>query len=321
MKIAIIGTSKITERFLEVVRKVPDLEPVAVVSRKRETGEAYANKHGLKKVVTSIEELTKEDTIDAVYIASPNCCHASQAIQLLNSKKHVLCEKPIASSYEEVQAMVDAARENQVVLLEAMRSVFDPGFDKIEELLPKLGKIRRIHFTFGKISSRYDNFKKGIIENAFNPALSNAAVMDIGVYCIHPLVRLFGRPARISAQSVFLENGMEGAGTAILNYGDMIGEVQYSKITDEYGMSQIQGEEATMLIDSISDTRTIEVIHRNGVKETYLIEKEKNNMYYEVATFVKLIEKQQVEHSFLRSSLDEMAVMDEIRKQAGIHFE
>lgn len=76
--------------------------------------------------------------------------------------------------------MRKAALENQAVLLEAMRSVYSPGFQAVRENLHKLGKIRRVSFQYCQYSRRYDNFKKGIIENAFNPALSNGALMDIG---------------------------------------------------------------------------------------------------------------------------------------------
>lgn len=68
-----------------------------------------------------------------------------------------------------------------------MRPDFDPAFDMIKNALPRIGKIRRASFEFCQYSSRYDRFKDGIIENAFNPALGNAAVSDIGVYCIHSL--------------------------------------------------------------------------------------------------------------------------------------
>ena len=70
------------------------------------------------------------------------------------------------------------------------------------------GTIRRISFQYAKYSSRYDKFKEGIIENAFNPAFSNGALMDIGVYCVHPLVRLFGMPKKIIADSLLLSNGV-----------------------------------------------------------------------------------------------------------------
>jgi predicted dehydrogenase len=74
---------------------------------------------------------------------------------------------------KELEKMLKAAEDNGVILLEAMRSVFDLGFKAIEDNINKLGAIRRITFQYCQYSSRYDNFKKGIIENAFNPIFSN----------------------------------------------------------------------------------------------------------------------------------------------------
>lgn len=320
MRIAIIGTGKITHNFIDAARKVEGIQLVAVFSRSQEKGAAYASEHGLSYVFTSMQDLASSSEVDAVYIASPNSCHSVQAIELLNAGKHVLCEKPIASNHTEASQMYEAAKENRVVLLEAMRPVFDPGFAKIKELLPRLGTIRRAQFAMNQYSSRYDNFKRGVIENAFNPALSNAALMDIGVYCLHPMVRLFGKPEKVVAESVFLENGMEGIGTALLRYPTMLGEIQYSKITNGTMPSQIQGEDALMLIDAIQHTKRIELIYRDGRREEFLIEKEENNMYYEAEEFARLVHENCVEHEYKESSLAEMEVMDEIRRVAGIEF-
>ena len=186
---------------------------------------------------------------------------------MLKGDKHVLCEKSIASNQREFEEMRKAALENQAVLLEAMRSVYSPGFQAVRENLHKLGKIRRVSFQYCQYSRRYDNFKKGIIENAFNPALSNGALMDIGVYCVHPLVSLFGKPERVVTSSLKLSNGIDGAGTILVEYPEFQGELLYSKITDSRVPSQIQGEEGTMVIREIPDPQEITIYYRSGKTE------------------------------------------------------
>ncbi|MBE6948799.1 MAG: Gfo/Idh/MocA family oxidoreductase [Ruminococcaceae bacterium] len=318
MKTAIIGTGKITERFIDAAQG-QDIQLEAVLSRRMETGRSYGEKHGIPRVFTDIDDLAKSD-IQAVYIASPNCCHAPQAITLLEQGKHVLCEKPIAASLSEVEAMYKAADAGGAILLEAMRSVHDPGFAKLAELVKEIGTVRRAKFTFCQYSSRYDNFKKGIIENAFNPQLANSALMDIGVYCVNPAVRLFGRPKKVTAESIFMHNGMEGMGSAILRYQNHLVELTYSKITQGYIQNEIQGEDGTLLIDAIEDTRRIELVRRTGEHEVFEIEKPANNMYYEVADFIKLVQEENTNHIHRKYSIMEMEVMDAIRNAAGISF-
>ena len=182
IRFAVIGTNTITDKFLQAASALPDFKLCAVYSRTLARAQEYAQKNNVSLVFDSLEALADSDQIDAVYIASPNFCHAAQSILMMQHHKHVLCEKPIASNASEFQQMYDTAIKNQVILLEAMRSVFSPGFAAIRSLLPVLGTIRQVDFSFCKYSSRYDHFKEGIIENAFHPALSNAALMDIGVY-------------------------------------------------------------------------------------------------------------------------------------------
>lgn len=320
---AIAGTNHISHTFMDAAKRIRDLTVDAVYSRKEETGRQFADRYGIGKVYTSLEALGRDPEIDVVYIASPNCCHCMQTIQMLEAGKHVLCEKPIATTEAEVREMLAAAKKNQRILLEAMRPIYDPGFHKIRELLGELGPIRRASFQFCQYSSRYDAFKQGEIKNAFCPALGNAALMDIGVYCLHPAVALFGMPQDVVSSSVFLNNGMEGAGTALLNYGDKLVELRYSKITNSFQPSEIQGENGCMYLWQIQDTKKIEIQYRDGSNRVWEIEKEENNMYYEIHTMLRLIADEngmKLAEDYQNVSVMEMMVADEIRKKSGIQF-
>lgn len=320
VRFAVIGTNKITDKFIEAAKLCKEFELAAVYSRTKERAVQYASKHGAALVYDDLEELAASREVDAVYVASPNSLHASQSIMMLNGKKHVLCEKTIASNRKELEGMLKAAKDNDVILLEAMRSVFGPGFKAIESNINKLGTIRRVTFQYCQYSSRYDNFKKGIVENAFNPVFSNGALMDIGVYCIHSMVKLFGMPKGIWGNAVILENGVDGAGTIMINYGDMQGELIYSKITNSGLPSQIQGEKGCMLIKEIPDVREITIIYNDGQIEAIPITKNANNMYYEAEEFIRLIQANGNAEEHNECSLMELSIMDEVRKQMGIQF-
>lgn len=320
VRFAVIGTNKITDNFIEAAKQCEGFELVAVYSRTKERAMEYAHKHGLPLIYDDLDELAASKEIDAVYVASPNSFHAEHSIKMLNGKKHVLCEKTIASNSKELGEMLKAAKDNGVILLEAMRSVFDPGFKAIEEHLSKLGTIRRVTFQYCQYSSRYDNFKNGIIENAFNPVFSNGALMDIGVYCIHPLLKLFGMPEKLWADAVILDNGVDGAGTIMVKYKNMQGELIYSKIANSSLPSQIQGEKACMLIKEIPDTREITITYNDGQEEHIQINKYHNNMYYEVEEFIRLIQTNGNAQEHNQYSIMELNIMDEVRRQMGITF-
>ena len=327
LKIGMIGTNFISDDFCEAAAQVPGAELFAVYSRKQETGDAFAAKHNIPRVYTDYDEFL-DSGLDAVYVASPNFAHCSQTLKALDHKKHVLCEKVMAVNEKEVRSMIDCARQNNVVLLEAMRPDFDPAYDLIEQNLPRIGKLRRATFEFCQYSSRYDSFREGIIQNAFNPELGNAAVMDIGVYCIHSLVRLFGAPKNVKAFSTKLSNGFDGSGIVLLEYEDMTAEAVYSKIAVSVNPSVLQGEDGSIMIDYISKPESVSLRLRESARDTLAggaIEKlpytpVKNNMIFEIQEFLKLIEKKEVDHKYLKYSLGTIRVLDEVRRQTGIRF-
>ena len=327
LKIGMIGTNFISDDFCAAAAQVPGAELFAVYSRKQETGDAFAARHGIPQVYTDYDEFL-DSGLDAVYVASPNFAHCAQTLKALNHKKHVLCEKVMAVNEQEVRSMIDCARQNNVVLLEAMRPDFDPAYDLIEQNLPRIGKLRRATFEFCQYSSRYDSFREGIIQNAFNPELGNAAVMDIGVYCIHSLVRLFGAPKNVKAFSTKLSNGFDGSGIVLMEYEDMTAEAVYSKIAVSVTPSVLQGEDGSIMIDYISKPESVSLRLRESARDTLTggtIEKlpytpAKNNMIFEIQEFLKLIEKEEVDHKYLKYSLGTIRVLDEVRRQTGIRF-
>ncbi|EZP75183.1 trans-1,2-dihydrobenzene-1,2-diol dehydrogenase [Parageobacillus genomosp. 1] len=322
IRFATIGTNWITEAFIGAAREVEDFSLAAVYSRTEEKAREFAQKTGAARAFTDLEELAKSKEIDAVYIASPNSLHAEQAIFLMNHGKHVLCEKPLASNEKEVKAMIESARRNGVVLMEAMKTTLLPNFQAIRQHLHKLGKIRRYFASYCQYSSRYDAYKQGTVLNAFNPAFSNGALMDIGVYCIYPMVVLFGKPNRLQASSLKLESGVDGEGTIIFTYEEMDAVVMYSKITNSYLPAEIQGEDGSMLIDAIHTPTKVEIRYRDGRIEDITVPQEKHPMYYEAKEFIELIKngKRESEVNSHEHSLLTIALMEEARKQTGIVF-
>ena len=329
IRIGVIGTNFVSDWLCEAAASLDCTEITAVYSRAQETGDAFAEKHHIPHVFTDYDAFLASDIIDAVYIASPNFAHAAQAVRALNAGKHVLCEKVIATNSRELSEMIAAARANCCVLLEAMRPSFDPCIALVREHLPKLGKLRRVVLDFNQYSSRYDKFKMGDIQNAFNPAYSNAAIMDIGVYIVHIAAKLFGRPRRILSMSTLLHNGFEGSGHVLLDYGDMKAELSYSKITESVTPNLFVGEDATLAIGKITMPTDMRIIYHKGSpnlgtagkwEEEIPFETVENNMIYELAEFARLCREGQYENEYLENSVIEMEIIDEVRRQNGIVF-
>ncbi len=322
IRLGIIGTNFVSDWLTTEAKDSGLYEVRAVYSRKSETGEAYANKHAIPVVYTDMEAFLSDPELDAVYVSSPNACHAAQSIDALRHGKHVLCEKPIATTAAEYRDMQNAARENGRILLEAMRPAHDPAILAIRDHIDALGTIRRVELEFCQYSSRYDRFKAGEILNAFTPALGNAAIMDIGVYAVHVCALLFGMPeltADFYSRSVFAENHMELMGEMLLPYGaDAPVRITYAKIYNSLNPSVILGENGGILIDKLSNPKSVRLKLRDGTDKELCVSPKDNNMVYELAAFARCIRTGNNPHT--RCSEIEMAILDRIREKNGIVF-
>lgn len=333
VRFGVVGTNFITDWVIEGAREDERFELAAVCSRTRERGEEFAARHRIPHVFTSVEEMAASDVIDAAYIASPNFMHASQSIICMSQGKHVLCEKPMASNAREARAMIEASERYGVTLMEAMKPTMTPHFRAVMENLPRIGTIRRYFASYCQYSSRYDRFKAGELPNAFNPQLSNGAIMDIGVYTIYPMVALFGRPDRITASGLLLSSGVDGQGAATMEYGHrMQATVIYSKIADSRLRSEIQGEDGIISMDTINRMADITLTPRaaniGGGKNSWSATENisaktaRNEYYYEVAEFIDLVLTGRRESAINShaTSLITMGIIDEIRRQLGVKF-
>ncbi|MCZ8522477.1 MULTISPECIES: Gfo/Idh/MocA family protein [Paenibacillus] len=318
----IIGTNWITETLVQAALLTGKVKFTAVYSRTEEKGREFAEKFGIAHVYTDLEAFGSSPEFEAVYIASPNSLHARYAVQMMDHGKHVLCEKPIASHAREVKGMIGAAKRNGVLLMEAVKSTFMPGFRAVQENLHKIGPIRRYTASYGQYSSRYDAYKQGTVLNAFKPEFSNGSLMDLGVYCIYPMVVLFGKPERVQAEAVMLESGVDGEGSLLLKYGGMDAVIMHSKIANSYLPAEIQGELGTLVIDRINEPGRVEIRYKDGRVEDLTQPTDQPSMYYEVMEFTSLLEEGKTESSVnsLEVSLAAMEVIEEARRQIGLVF-
>lgn len=326
IKVAVIGTSKITDLFIDAAKQDERFILQGVYSRQLSTAENFANKHHAIEVFDDLALLASSKNIDAVYIASPNSFHADQAIQMMNGGKHVLCEKPIAANQQELSTMMDCAKQNNVCLMEAMLNSFVPNFIKMKEAIPQLGILRKFTASFCHYSSRYNAFLNGENPNTFNLKFANGALMDIGVYPLYVVTSLFGYPDSIQSQSTKLSSGVDGCGDLLLGYSnnslEMQAVISYSKISSGENVGEIQGEEGRLIWEHSSTFNFVYLILNNGEKINLSVDQNDNRMVYECRHFFNLLEQSQVESPVNSWQLSEqvLTIIDKVRKQQDIVY-
>jgi len=288
---AIIGTSWISEEF-SAASLCSDLVLAGIYSRSGEKGAAFARKLGLPDIPIffSIEELADAPDIKAVYIASPNSFHVSQSEALLRAGKHVLCEKPIATSPGELKQLQALAQNRGLAYMEAIMYLSTPARQAVKAVLPELGEITGAHFDFSQLSSRYDELAAGGVPNVFSATMRGGALNDLGIYCAYPAMDFFGPPLGMQAQAHLLPTGVDGAGTALLRFPGFTLSLTWSKLGQSRGVSQIMGTKGTLTIRSISQFQGVTFHPRDGEARELAAPMQKHEvMQYEARAFCDYI--------------------------------
>lgn len=158
--------------------------------------------------------------------------------------------------------------------------------------------------------------------NAFNPEYSNGSLMDLGIYCLYPMVTLFGKPDSVKASGYMLSSGVDGEGSLLLSYPEMDAVIMHSKISDSYAPAEIQGENGTMIIDKINQPYDVKIHYRDGTIENVTQLQTHESMYYEAREFIDLIRCGERESAINThaNSLITAEIMQEARRQVGLRF-
>lgn len=210
----ILGPGKIANRFAESFQYVPGARVYAVASRDRGKAGEFAARFGANKQYNSYEALAKDPDVDIVYVATPHVFHHEQTILCLQHGKAVLCEKPMAVSYQQTKEMVDTAKANNVFLMEGMWSRFFPALIHAKELIDKgaIGNLEYITADFGFAAPvNYEG-------RLYNKALGGGAQWDVGVYPLFLSLWLLGRPDKVSAYSHRAVTGVDQTTVAQLAF-------------------------------------------------------------------------------------------------------
>lgn len=320
IRFAVIGTNWITRQFIDAAHETGRFKLTAIYSRRLEQAHGLGVDYPVQHYFDSLAALAASDTIDAVYIASPNSLHHSQAMQFLRGHKHVICEKPLASNLQQVEQMIACAGDHGVVLFEAFKTAYLPNFQALRQALPRVGSLRKVLLNYCQYSSRYPAYLAGEPTNTFDPAFSNGSIMDIGFYMLASAVALWGEPRALHATASLLASGVDGHGAVLLDYGDFDVTLCHSKVSQTTLPSEIQGEEGSLVIEKMSECQQLFWVPRGGNRQELTEPQHINTMLYEAEHFASLVEQGAVEHAGLALSRITAKLLTEIRRQTGVVF-
>jgi D-xylose 1-dehydrogenase (NADP+, D-xylono-1,5-lactone-forming) len=242
----IIGAGRIARKFAAGLRESQAGQLVAVASRDTLRAQTIAQELGAPIGHGSYEALLADPRVHAVYIALPNSMHAEWAIKAAQAGKHILCEKPLAPTRAEAEAMFEAAREHQVWLMEAFMYRFHPRTRALQELISAgaIGQIRLIRAGFSFSLDRPGDIR-------WDAALAGGALYDIGCYPLNLARALIGSaPNRAWASAQWAESGIDHTLAATLEYpGGAIAQLLCSFRASFQQQVQIVGSDGVIELD------------------------------------------------------------------------
>lgn len=332
IKLATIGTSWITQQFIEACMAEGSYELSKVYSRTKAKAQELVDKFEQGQAVDDLAALYQED-VDLIYIASPNALHYGHAMEALNHNKHVVVEKPQFANLDQWQAAHNLASEKNLYLFEAIRHIQNRNYKLLKSLLAqKLVDLKQpflgAALNMGQYSSKYDAYVDAIdhqetLPNIFNLEFATGTLMDIGVYPIYVAVDLFGMPDQVDYQPLKGPNGVDLMGTVILNYDTFQVTIFISKAVHSTKPSEIYVGDETIVIPYISEMDRIDVINRKNICVQRYQYSELQPMFDEAKYFADILQDRETDYAYEdleRLSQQVTQVMQALREAAGLEF-
>lgn len=184
IKWGVLGAANIAyEEVVPAIRRADSSEVVAVASRNKEKAKRFET----PEIYDNYNDLISNDLIDAVYIPLPNALHKQWVIKAMESKKHVMVEKPAALSVDDVKEIKQVAEKNNVVFMEAFMYQFNSMHEHVKQIMDS-GKIGSINHVKAHFSFKLDNLD----DIRMDKALGGGALWDVGCYGVHAVTQIAG---------------------------------------------------------------------------------------------------------------------------------
>ena len=219
VRIGCLGAARITPQALVAPAKARhDVALTAIGARDPQRAAAFAREHGFERAEQSYEALIEAVDIDLIYNALPVNGHAEWSLRALAAGKHVLCEKPLAMSLREAEAMADAASHSGRRLIEAFHYRFHPQFERCLSWVVE-GRIGRVTQLRGHFNAPIGD-RDGTEIRHF-PETGGGSFMDLGCYPLSWCLAVLDRePERVEAEATLTQRGVDETMRARLFFDD-----------------------------------------------------------------------------------------------------
>ena len=311
------ATSQVAQKaVLPAIVAIPGARLVAVASERAADG--GGGRFGAARAYRAYAALLDDPEVDAVYVPLPNSLHREWVERAAAAGKHVLCEKPLAPTPADAEAMAAACAAAGVTLLEAYMTPFHPRAMAIETLVAsgRLGALRFARAAFTGVLDRRDDHR-------WRPEMGGGSLLDVGIYCVAPLLAAAGRtPARVEAAAALAKSGVDASFSGWLDFGDgFTATIECSFDAPERQSLEIVGTEAALLVDRAHtpgpEDAAITLRHRDGRLEE-IIAGAANPYRAMIEHFQSVVRGEAAPRRSCAASITLLTVLERLREAAGL---
>jgi predicted dehydrogenase len=316
----IFGTGKIARAFATALQDVPGAVLAGVASRSLDKATEFAAEFRAGAAFGSYEDLAAAEGIDLVYVATPHPQHADNALLALGGGKGVLVEKPFTMNRREAEQVVALARLKHLFLMEAMWTRFLPALGEVKRLiaLGEIGSVHQVVADFGFTATF------GPEHRVFNPALGGGALLDLGIYPLSIASSLLGPVAEVKAQAEMGPTGVDvQTGFTLKHEGGAMSVCSCSFQARTPGELTVSGSRGHIRMNTMFHrARSITVALEDGSTRTIDTPYLGNGYVHEAIEAQRCFLNGAIESPGMThdETLALMGVMDEIRRQIGLHY-
>ena len=241
----LLSTARINRALITPLRASKRNHLLAVGSRSQGSADAYAREWKIPRAHGSYEALLADPEIDVIYNSLPNHLHAEWTIKAVEAGKHVLCEKPLALSVDEVDAMKTAAQKQGRVVAEAFMYRHHPQTLKVQELVRSgsLGSLKLVRGSFSFMLTREGDVR-------LNPEWGGGSIWDVGCYPISYTRTVVGEaPLEVFGWQVTGQTGIDATFVGQMRFDqDVLAQFDSSFVIPFHAFMEIIGSEGTLNI-------------------------------------------------------------------------
>ncbi|MGN0316406.1 MAG: Gfo/Idh/MocA family oxidoreductase [Lachnospira sp.] len=280
----IVGTGRIVPRFIAESKYVSGINIISAYNPDVASCKNFEKQFDIKTYSNDYNEFL--DSVDAVYVASPNETHYDYAKKALLAGKHVLSEKPIAFTKKETVELYDIAAEKNVILLEGIKTAYCPGFQQLINVVKsgKIGEVRDVEACFTRLAD--------VKSRERNDAKYGGSFLEFGAYVLLPIIKLLGTGYKdFSINSLYDEKGVDVYSKINMTYENGMATGKTGVGVKTEGQLVVSGTKGYILAESPWWlTKKFVVRYENpSIIDTYSPAFQGDGLRYEISEFISSI--------------------------------